>query len=115
MERKNTKELLPIITAFADGKEIQFFHRGAWNDVPNPKFDEESYLYRIKPEPKYRPFKSVEECWDEMQKHKPFGWVKPITTRNFLNLVNINLNTNFKLYFVTYTFADGSPFGIKEE
>ena len=83
MERKNTKELLPIITAFAEGKEIQFFHRGAWNDVPNPKFDEEPYLYRIKPEPKYRPFKSREECWNEMQKHRPFYWIINNTTEKF--------------------------------
>lgn len=29
--------------------------------------------YRIKPEPKYRPFKDAKECWQEMQKHQPFG------------------------------------------
>ena len=115
MKRKNVKELLPIIKAFAEGKQIQFFNGGAWIDIEYPNFSEEHCLYRIKPEPKYRPFKSVEECWEEMKKHQPFGWVKPITTRNFLNLVNINLNTNFKLYFITYTFADSSPFGVKEK
>lgn len=30
--------------------------------------------YRIKPEPKYRPFKDAEECWQEMLKHEPFGY-----------------------------------------
>ena len=122
MERKNTKELLPIITAFAEGKEIQFFHRGAWNDVPYPKFDEEPYLYRIKPEPKYRPFKSREECWNEMQKHQPFCWVKCIKTENLeqITYVGPNIislsdsNLNFSTAFDKYKFADGTPFGIKE-
>ena len=115
MERKNTKELLPIITAFAEGKEIQFFHRGAWNDVPNPKFDEEPYLYRIKPEPKYRPFKSVEECWEEMQKHKPFGWLKRKKSTQLNNTYEISENTDWDYCFRTFIFADGTPYGIKEE
>ena len=122
MERKNTKELLPIITAFAEGKEIQFFHRGAWNDVPSPKFDEEPYLYRIKPEPKYRPFKSREECWNEMKKHQPFCWVKCIKTENFEQITYVgpsivsmsDTNPYFSTAFDKYKFADGTPFGIKE-
>ena len=122
MERKNTKELLPIITAFAEGKEIQFFHRGVWNDVPNPKFDEEPYLYRIKPEPKYRPFKTKEECWNEMQKHRPFCWIITNKTENFeqITYVGPNIislsdsNLIFSTAFDKYKFADGTPFGIKE-
>ena len=114
MERKNTKELLPIITAFAEGKEIQFFHCGTWNDLPYPKFDEEPYLYRIKPEPKYRPFKSVEECWNEMQKHQPFGWLKSKTSLQ-LNTYEISEYSDWERRFNNYTFADGTPYGIKEE
>ena len=123
MESKNTKELLPIITAFAEGKQIQFFHCGVWNDVPYPSFNEESHLYRIKPEPKYRPFKSKKECWNEMQKHKPFGWVISIKTENFEqityvgpNIVSISdTDPYFSTAFDNYKFVDGSPFGIKEE
>lgn len=115
MERKNTKELLPVITAFAEGKQIQFFHCGVWNDVPNPKFDEEHYLYRVKPEPKYRPFKSVEECWNEMQKHQPFGWIKSKKSPQFYSSYEIDEDSDWDYRFNTYTFADGTPYGIKEE
>ena len=59
MKRKNTKELLSVITAFAEGKQIQFFNGGAWINLDYPNFSEEPSLYRIKPESKYRPFKSV--------------------------------------------------------
>ena len=114
MERKITKELLPIITAFAEGKEIQFFHCGVWSDLLSPKFDKEAFLYRIKPEPKYRPFKSVEECWNEMQKHQPFGWLKSKTSLQ-LNTYEISEYSDWERRFNTYTFADGTPYGIKEK
>lgn len=29
---------------------------------------------------KYRPFKGIEECWEEMMKHEPFGWICPRTS-----------------------------------
>ena len=32
-------------------------------------------LEKKKKEPTYLPFKNKEECWAEMQKHQPFGWV----------------------------------------
>ena len=114
MKRKNVKELLPIIKAFAEGKQIQFFNGGAWIDMEYPNFSEEPCLYRIKPEPKYRPFKSVEECWEEMQKHKPFGWVMD-RDKNYTSISSMNNRRDFSYMFNNFTFADGSPFGIKEE
>ena len=117
MERKNAKELLPIITAFAEGKEIQFFHCGVWSDLLSPKFDKEAFLYRVKPEPKYRPFKSVEECWGEMQKHQPFGWLKSKTSPQPLFKISDEIceYSDWDFRFNTLTFADGTPYGIKEK
>lgn len=80
MNRERAKELLPIIKAFAEGKKIEmalFDDDGAiaeWSDVHYPKWLD-NHIYRIKQEPKYRPFKDADECWEEMQKHQPFGWV----------------------------------------
>lgn len=78
--------------------------------------------YRIKPEPKYRPFANAEECWQEMQKHKPFGWVKEKHSNRYSLITEVNglsikvkegcLFTDGVKY---YTFANGTPFGIKEE
>ena len=124
MKRKNVKELLPIIKAFAEGKQIQFFNGGAWIDMEYPNFSEEPSLYRIKPEPKYKPFKSVEECLKEMQKHQPFGWVKSkinlslyhIDIIGYNNLIHVdNAYRGLEAIFQTFEFTDGSPFGIKEE
>lgn len=121
------KELLPIIKAFSEGKTVQHFNdiSKEWTDKELPSFSDKPSHYRIKPEPKYRPFESVEECWNEMQKHQPFGWVK--YGESICNIQNITLDSitiiNYEeIYFLRFyesfmnlTFIDGTSFGIKEE
>ena len=94
-------------------KEIEY-----WNNTE----------YRIKLEPKYRPFKDAEECWQEMLKHQPFGWlISPNGEVNSLIIfidnegIVIGDRNNGVIGFVTATdlfkikFADGTPFGVKVE
>ena len=127
MTPQTAKELLPIIKAFSEGKQIQYFSdiHEKWMDVKCLAFDKDPSCYRIKSESKYRPFKSVEECWKEMQKHQPFGWLK--YGESICNIQNITSDSitiiNYEeIYFLRFyesfmnlTFIDGSPFGIKEE
>lgn len=122
MDRKQAKEFLPIIQAFADGKEIESYQYGGWGIATCPSFNGEPRYYRIKSEPKYRPFKDAEECWQEMQKHQPFGWVTKEGDYNFIDEVSesgLSVSDidkyNYEEAFDAYTFADGTPFGIKEE
>lgn len=122
MNREQAKELLPIIHAFAEGKIIQSRRiNGMWIDLEKKtalniiSLIDEPQKYRIKPEPKYRPFKDAEECWREMKKHEPFGWVKYKEGDKYTTYCNIDGNCDFELDFEEYTFADGTPFGIKEE
>ena len=135
MNRERAKELLPIIQAFVKGKTIEFRERGCtlWTESISPIFNFAIFEYRIKPEPKYRPFKDAVECWQEMQKHQPFGWVKKTCGNcNFLHIMELystgivinnvdnfgcfkNLIKTYNVAFVETTFADGTPFGIKEE
>ena len=115
MTREEAKELLPIIQAYAEGKTIQFLDGCKWLDVYETDFHESTYKYRIKPEPKYRQFKTKEECWNEMLKHQPFGWVKGKDGQYTQILtVSVREEENFNYWFKTYTFPDGKPFGIKE-
>ena len=81
MTRDEAKHLLPIIKAFSEGKTIQRIEK--YNgmdcavDIKSADINFDSYpseYYRIKPTPKYRPFKDAEECWNEMLKHQPVGW-----------------------------------------
>ena len=136
MNRKEAAELLPIIQAFAEGRKIERktrsweFNKG-WRDETQWEETEElicrdTFVYRIKPEPKYRPFKNAEECWQEMMKHQPFGWVTSqgaffyiIYTENKLfgygSACGTILHSEFNDVLKRFTFADGTPFGIKEE
>lgn len=115
MTREEAKELLPIIQAFAEGRTIQLFGRDGWTDLYKDFIFDISYRYRIKPEPKYRPFKDADECWQEMLKHQPFGWIKYKEENKYTTCCNIDNNCDFELDFEEYIFADGTPFGIKIE
>ena len=122
MTREEAKKLLPIIKAFAEGKTIQLFTNGIWEGAENPSFEELS-RYRIKPEPKYRPFKSQEECRNEMHKHPDFGWVIAKDSKIMYHIYVIgigyvlmdNMSISFPETFAEYEFTDGTPFGINKE
>ena len=81
-------------------------------------------------EPSYRPFRDNKECWQEMMKHQPFGWLKSIRKQEKVHIgrvfevkdfalitlsINEGINNNSSYFFNEYTFADGTPFGIKED
>ena len=130
MTKEKAEKILPVIQAIINGQKIQVNINNRWEDVDenhNCAFLPESYEYRIKLEPKYRPFKGAEECWNEMQKHHPFGWIKPKgddTISKFMLIdslmdevvtVRTNIRFNYQELLEHYTFADGTPFGVKVE
>lgn len=134
MNRKEAAELSPIIKAFSEGKTILVKDKRlsdeeySWSETDDCSFNIEKFDYRIKPETKYRPFKDAEECWQEMQNHQPFGWIKRDGYR--YNIISIS-DTNVKvidtrgaistLYFSylflrkDYHFIDGTLFGVRVE
>lgn len=130
MDRNQSKKLLPIIQAYAEGKTIQSRcikgDTSLWYDDEDPSFDDD-FEYRIKPDSKpesktdvnYRPFAYAEECWQELLKHEPFGWVKDTEANEYLNVYCIsNSDSSLDLFgrmFKRCIFIDGSPYGIKVE
>ena len=124
-------ERIALMQAYVDGKQIQYFNRleGKWEDTTDPRWSQGS-SYRIKPESNYRPFRNAEECWQEMQKHQPFGWIKDkndghysmVTTvdaaagegKKHIGISGGNIWTLSET-MCDYTFADGTPFGINED
>ena len=126
MKREEAKQLLPVIQAYAEGKEMQLKNDGVWIDakyqIPFDNITSEDI--RIKPEPIYRPFKNAEECWQEMQKHQPFGWViahphsdTPIKENLTLigkSVLQVHSGGTWDIgnAFQILKFADGTPFGI---
>ena len=122
MTREEAKQLLPIIHAFAEGKCVETKTGSGWVNMENMSFAGKPKAYRIKSESKYRPFANAEECWKEIQKHQPFAWVKEKHSDRYSLITEVNglsikvkegcLFTDSVKY---YTFADGIPFGVKEE
>lgn len=113
MKRENVKKNIGIISAFADGKTIQILNeRGEWVDLtereglPIGILEEEPNNFRTKPEPKYRPFANAEECWTEMLKHQPFGWVKAIPDKEY-NAKYYPNNKDVTVYYQVQKVAPG--------
>nr|DAE13071.1 MAG TPA: hypothetical protein [Siphoviridae sp. ctKHH22] len=99
MDRNQAKEFYPILKAYAEGRVIE-----------------------CRTEPKYRPFKDAEECWNEMLKHKPFGWIfsRKTGTAHLIRCIDDNhvftaIQYSFDSAFKNFVFADLVPFGVKVE
>ena len=128
MDREEAKELLPIMQAFAEGKKIETrYDIYDWTETDVLQL-ESNNEYRIKIEPKYRPFKTAEECWNEARKHNDFPWIRyiggPFTQIKSIGKNDVTVESireypyttySFAMAHLTLTFVDGTPFGIKEE
>lgn len=127
--------MLPILQAYAEGKVIECRTKPSavegtyvpndWAEMKEIAFWKNTE-YRIKPEPKYRPFKDAKECWAEMLNHQPFGWIK--CKEGYFNIVyvddyyvgladkdNSSILLASKNSYQDNIFADGTPFGVKVE
>lgn len=134
MNRKQAKEFFPIMQAFAEGRVIEcrtrtwelnkgWQYSSTWKETQELKL-QDTYEYRIKPEPKYRPFLNGEECWAEMQKHQPFGWIKKngyryniiSTSDTDIKIIDIRgaiTTLYFDVLLNRYSFVDGTLLGVK--
>ncbi len=132
--KNDIKRILPLLQEMEEGKTLQIKTMNGWIDVDADKDGvnidyllNDGITVRIKQEPKFRPFKDAEECWNEMQKHQPFGWIKPKdddTISKFMLIdslmdevvtVRTHVRFNYHELLEHYTFADRTPLGIIEE
>ena len=139
MDKERAAYIISVLQGYIKGKPIQvrknikeatnkdgWSEFSDWEDDPNPLFDLDSYEYRIKPTPTYRPFANAEECWQEMLKHQPFGWLKGdgayfhvifVEDRDisYGNATGSVFDCLFCDGLKSFTFADGAVFGVKVE
>ena len=137
MDRNQAKEFYPFLQAYAEGRVIECRTKpSALEDIDVPNDWKEmkkieyrnNTEYRIRSGPVYRPFNNTKECWNEIQKHQPIGWVKSkeapedvyFTITGLTNskcgvMLNSPGGWSFSGLFDYYTFADGTPFGVKEK
>lgn len=120
-------EQIAIMKAYENGKtiEVKRYDETKWksiDNIENYQFNFSKYEYRIAAEPKYRPYKSVEEAFNEAKKHE--FWTKEISTGFIINVgafgenfediyINGYNQNNFLDKFIWAD--DNSPCGIKIE
>ena len=128
MKRTYTADYIKVMQAYVEGKQIQYKDDEVWIDIDDPDWDWHNWEYRIKPEPNYRPFRDVEECWQEMLNHRPFGWIKDKEDGHYAMVTTVDVVEGEKYIAISgnnlwsfddtmnnYTFSDGTPFGINIE
>ena len=130
-------EQIAIMKAYEDGKTIERkrYDETKWKSieyVENYQFNFSKYEYRIATEPKYRPYESVEEAFNEAKKHG--FWVREkdrkymsIICRLSTKVIRVNnLDTTKEVVYINDDSSDyllknfvwdddNSPCGIKIE
>ena len=127
MTKEKAKYLAEVLKAYAEDKPIEVLLDDGWREVNLDEYslDVENDSYRIKKEPKYRPFKNAKECFEEMKKHYPIGWMyldkiwdNIVVHITEIGAIDIEFNScvysSVEAFNKGFTFADGQPFGIKE-
>ena len=118
------KEMIAVMQAFYDGKEIECSSRGEndWLWTANPMWDWSNNDYRIKPEPpepKYVPYDSVTEVdKDKWIKNKGNGILSRIMGIDANEALCVRLIGGWRTLkdlFEYYTYEDGTPCGKKVE
>ena len=121
-------EQIAIMKAYEDGKTIEQkrFDRNEWESivyVEDFPFDFVMNEYRIKQVPKYRPYESVNEAFNDAKKHG--FWVRNVD-RMYLRFIDgFHINKNSDIFICDYCVDDildmfvwaddGSPCGVKIE
>jgi hypothetical protein len=121
MTREEAKKMLPIIQAYAEGKEIQISTFGGWKTHEVMCFTSQAIDYRIKPEPEYIPF-TVKDLIMFMLKYirrkDSFESIKIIGCSKYCVLITIKGNIKnipYEILFKEWEFVDGSPCGKPKE
>lgn len=116
---RDSQERLKILSLLLHKQEEEIMEFGYpkttcyYPDLPEesePRFEKE-----------YRPFLSLEECRIEMEKHRPFGWIKEKESGFYSNILSLTSlgcfldleedPESFEDLYRIMTFYDGKPFG----
>lgn len=114
------KELLPVITAYANGERIQFNSCGRWEDANfSPNFTEPPEQYRIAPKPVTRAWRLDEVPVGAVIKYKPGTsyvgrWLIGGVNESSVLLSGAGGGYSPESLLRNATMLDGSPCGVTE-
>ena len=102
-------EQIAIMIAYQDLKTIEQkrFDRTEWESIvydENFQFNFSEYEYRIKPVPKYRPYESLDEAFNDAKKH---GFWMQNVDRMYLRFIDgFHINKNSDIFICDYCVDD---------
>lgn len=120
---KTIEEMISVMESYKEGKTIQINNvgMGDWEDLKDPDWDWGRYDYRVKPEPKIRPYANAKEFVDAMRKH---GYMIEINTNIFVmpykatdDFLWLSDYGVFEYLYIAehgVKWIDGTPCGIEE-
>ena len=122
LNREKARQLMPVIKALAEGKDVEFFSvkDKEWKSCECLGFTQDPKYYRVAPDVSWRPFANNDECWAEMLRHEPFGWLMQKSSGLRYHIgslegdkgVFVSDFQSLESMFEEWCFVDGSPFGV---
>lgn len=121
MTREEAKKMLPIIKAWAEGREVLRNDGGSWMwiDGDDIQLDVPAEWYRVAP--RFRPFKDNRECMKALQEHGPLidkntgaTCFVSVLLDNYFYVNGEEEKITYDKGFKRFVFGDVEPFGVKE-
>lgn len=128
-----TSKMIKVMQAYERGEQIEMhaldaFNDDVWDDISMPLWNWAEIEYRVKPKPKYRPYKDAKEFLNAQEKHGM--WLKSNTPNVYfmpVRIVNeevticmVNINGDFRPHKMTfetlleeYRWKDNQKCGVK--
>ena len=113
--------MLPIIKAWAEGREVEYNDNGLWMWIDGDyiQLDVPAEHYRVVP--RYRPFRDNRECMKALREHGPLidrmtgatCFVSALLD-NYFYVNGEEDRVTYEKGFIRFIFKDGEPFGAKE-
>jgi hypothetical protein len=121
MTKQNAKEFLPLVQALADGKTLQMLSdNDGWVDINSAEFFYSPSSYRVKPEPKLRPWLPHEVPVGALIRFKGATSRSLIIASDYTNPIQASAcyNTDFALSRFEHSLDYGKtwlPCGVMED
>lgn len=127
MTREEANHLSIVLKAFSEGKAIQMLDNDGWKDgFTGINLCSKPFSYRIKPEPKLRPFDNSEDFVKMVEEHGKYIKLKGSAIKYlpiYVDNLSIGIHTltenmviilPYNELLAKYEFTDGTPCGIIE-
>lgn len=130
MTKQESEQLSNVLKAYSEGQTIQakgkrFYTSNEWHDIAvlrDLELNTLDFEYRIKPEPKLRPYKNAEEFLKAQKEHGMY-LQNPKDERQYILPLFIGISSvsfqdksqpSYEELLIGYTWQDGTPCGISE-